>query len=127
MSRIRGKDTGPELRLRRALHALGVRFRVHDRSLPGTPDISHKGAGVAVFVDGCFWHACPEHFRKPATNTEFWENKRTYVAESRARKKAELEAKGFQVIEVWEHEMREDAAGVAERVAAAIRHSQSNR
>lgn len=75
MSRIRGKNTKPELMLRRALWARGLRYRIHDKSLPGTPDISNKSRKVAVFVDGCFWHGCPQHFKVPKTRSDFWKEK----------------------------------------------------
>ena len=65
-----------------------MRFRVHDRSLPGTPDISNKSRKIAVFVDGCFWHGCPEHFRMPKTRTEFWEEK---VRRNRRKRRAVLD------------------------------------
>ncbi|MGB0652980.1 MAG: very short patch repair endonuclease [Thermoplasmatota archaeon] len=85
MSKIRGKDTKPELILRRALHETGLRYRIHDKSLPGTPDISNKSRKVAIFVDGCFWHGCPEHFKVPKTRTEFWEEK---IARNKRKRQA---------------------------------------
>lgn len=122
MSRIRGKNTKPELRLRRTLHGMGVRYRIHDRSVPGTPDISHKGARVAVFVDGCFWHGCPQHYSRPASRQEFWDGKLAYNLDLRARVKAKLE--GWTVIEAWECQVRDDAASVATKVGASIRGGQ---
>lgn len=76
MAGIRGKDTRPEMILRRGLHARGFRFRLHDRRLPGSPDLVFPGRRAAVFVHGCFWHghACPL-FRLPATRQEFWRAK----------------------------------------------------
>ena len=75
MSRIRGKDTKPELAVRRILWKLGLRYRVHDRTVLGTPDISNKRRRLAVFVDGCFWHGCPVCYREPKTNRDFWRSK----------------------------------------------------
>src|SRR5687768_13670459 len=75
MSRIRGKDTGPEIQLRKAVWKLGGRFRVHSKTIAGRPDMSNASARVAIFVDGCFWHGCPRHFRAPKTRREFWEEK----------------------------------------------------
>ena len=73
MARVRQRDTAPEVSLRRALHACGLRFRVRFRpALPGSPDVIFPAAKVAVFVDGCFWHCCPEHGRPPASNTHYW-------------------------------------------------------
>ncbi len=74
MSRIRGRDTHPELLVRKALWRRGFRFRLKNR-LPGRPDIVFGSAKVAVFIDGCFWHACPEHGVKPSANARFWHSK----------------------------------------------------
>ena len=74
MARVRSKDTQPELILRRALWRRGCRYRLHV-SLPGTPDMIFPGARVAVFIDGCFWHRCPEHYTEPAENGDFWRRK----------------------------------------------------
>ena len=99
MSRIRGKDTKPELVLRRALTALGVRYRVHNRRVPGTPDLSHTGSRVAVFVDGCFWHGCPRHYRPPRSRVEFWARKLEYNRDLRKRVTARLS--GWNVLQIW--------------------------
>ena len=120
MSRIRGTNTKPELALRRTLHAMGVRYRIHDRSVPGTPDISHKSTRVAVLVDGCFWHGCPKHYRRPASRTEYWDRKIAYNADRRSRVHARLAEGGWKVLEFWECEVREDVSKVARRVAKAI-------
>lgn len=106
MSKIRSKDTKPEMALRRALWARGLRFRVHDRTLPGTPDISNKSRKVAVFVDGCFWHGCPEHFRVPKTRTEFWEEK---VRRNRAKRieVRERYSRRWAVLEFFECQLKD--------------------
>lgn len=90
MSRIRGRDTKPELLLRRALHAAGVRYRLHDRSLPGTPDLVMAGRRAVLFVHGCFWHAhdCP-YGVTPASNRAFWEEK---LARNVARDREQLDS-----------------------------------
>jgi DNA mismatch endonuclease, patch repair protein len=116
----RSRDTGPELALRSALHALGLRFRVDARPVPAIPrraDVVLRGDRVAVFLDGCFWHGCPDHFRPPATNADSWSAK---IAGNRARDAstgALLEAAGWAVIRVWEHE---PTAAAARRVLAAL-------
>src|SRR4051794_33740524 len=74
MSRIKGKNTKPELMLRKALWAAGLRYRLHTR-LPGRPDLTFSGSRVVVFVDGCFWHSCPKHRTTPKTNAAFWNAK----------------------------------------------------
>src|SRR5262249_30770296 len=104
MSRIRGKDTGPELALRRALWKSGLRFRVH-YALPGRPDIAFPVKKVAVFVDGCFWHGCPEHGVKPRSNVHFWADKlKKNTARDQAVAKA-LEKLGWKIVRFWEHEV----------------------
>jgi DNA mismatch endonuclease, patch repair protein len=120
MKAIRRTDTKPELALRRALHALGYRYRKdHRLDLPGRrvrPDIAFTARKVAVFVDGCFWHACPEHGSKPAVNQGYWNPKLAgNVARDRAADAA-LDEAGWRVVRLWEHVPIEDA--VAAVVAA---------
>jgi DNA mismatch endonuclease, patch repair protein len=114
MSRMPRASTSPELGLRKALHARGFRFRLHRRDLPGTPDIVFTGAKVAVFVDGCFWHGCPDHGVLPKNNREWWTNKLAGNAERDARKDKELVALGWTPVHFWEHtpvvEMVEEVA-----------------
>ena len=108
MSRIRGKNTKPEILVRRGLHARGFRFRLQDKKLPGRPDIVLPKYGVVIMVNGCFWHGhkgC-RYAIKPKTNVEFWEAK---IARNRHRDEvanAHLEALGWHVITVWECELR---------------------
>ena len=107
MSRIRGKNTKPEILVRKGLHARGFRFRLHNKKLPGSPDIVLPKYGVAIMVNGCFWHGhkgC-RYATKPKTNVEFWETK---IARNRHRDEvtnAHLEALGWHVITVWECEL----------------------
>lgn len=75
MSRMPRSSTGPEVALRKALHRMGLRFRLHRRDLPGTPDVALPGARIAIFVDGCFWHGCPEHGCIPKNNAKWWHDK----------------------------------------------------
>lgn len=106
------RNTHPEVALRRLLHAAGLRYRLH-RRVPGTRreiDVAFIGARVAVFVDGCFWHGCPEHGSIPKSNAEWWASK---IAENAARDAdttRRLEALGWRVVRVWEHESPYDAA-----------------
>ena len=108
MSRIRGKNTKPEILVRKGLHARGFRFRLHNKKLPGSPDIVLPKYGVAIMVNGCFWHGhkgC-RYATKPKTSIEFWETK---IARNRRRDEvttAHLEALGWTVITVWECELR---------------------
>lgn len=121
MRQIKGKNTTPELRLRKAVFATGVRFRIHDRSIPGVPDISHKGAKVAVFVDGCFWHGCPRHYTRPASRQEFWDAKLAYNRQR--RKVVTRQLVGWKVIQAWECWVADSPERQAARVAAAIRNA----
>src|SRR4051812_16232274 len=75
MSRMPRASTKVEVALRRSLHARGLRFRIHRRDLPGTPDIVLPGVRLAIFVDGCFWHACPDHGVVPKNNRQWWQEK----------------------------------------------------
>lgn len=107
MSRIRGRDTKPEMTVRRSLWAAGLRYRLHDKRLPGNPDLVFPGRRTVVFVHGCFWH-CHEgcnNFRIPKTRTEWWAVK---LARNKARDEAvrtALEAAGWRVIVIWECEV----------------------
>jgi DNA mismatch endonuclease (patch repair protein) len=103
MSRMPRSSTKPELALRRALHARGLRFRLHRRDLPGTPDVVFTRARIAVFVDGCFWHACLEHCVAPKNNREWWQAKLAANIERDRRKDAELQQLGWLPIHLWEH------------------------
>lgn len=103
MAGIRGKDTRPEMIVRRGLHARGFRFRLHDRRLPGSPDLVFAGRRAAIFVHGCFWHGhdCPL-FRLPTTRQEFW---RAKIEGNMARDSAAetaLVADGWRVLTIWE-------------------------
>jgi len=111
MRRLRRADTGPEISLRRELHRRGVRFRLHRRDLPGRPDIVIVRLRLAVFVDGCFWHGCPEHAVAPKSNARWWARKIAENRERDKRKDRELRALGWRTMHVWEHEDPRRAAG----------------
>ena len=110
MSRMPRASTGPELKVRRLLHHRGVRFRVHVRGLPGTPDIVFSRARLAVFIDGCFWHACPEHGVRPKSNADWWAQKLEANRERDGRKDVELVELGWQPVHFWEHETPSEIA-----------------
>ena len=116
----RRRDTRPELAVRQRLHALGLRYRVASRPLPDrrwTADVVFTRARVAVFIDGCYWHGCPEHFSPPRTNASYWGPK---IARNKARDAqvdAALDAAGWIVVRAWEHE---PASDVADRVASVV-------
>ena len=102
MKRMPRKDSGPEIRLRQALHALGLRFRVNLKGLPCTPDIAFTRAKIAVFVDGCFWHGCPRCYKEPRKNVEFWRNKVDGNKKRDRRVDRQLRQKGWRVCRIWE-------------------------
>lgn len=121
MVATRGRDTRPEKAVRSAVHALGMRYRVGVSITCGDvrvrPDLVFTSAQVAVFVDGCFWHSCPEHGDQPRTNTDYWRPKlQANVARDRRVDRA-LDEDGWQIVRVWEHE---DPAEAAERVRFAV-------
>lgn len=107
MAAVKQKHTGPELNLRKALHAAGYRYRLHPKHLPGRPDIVFPGRELAVFVHGCFWHGhdCRAG-RRPATNQDYWLAKIEANQLRDVRKAIELESLGWTVITVWECELR---------------------
>jgi DNA mismatch endonuclease (patch repair protein) len=109
MSRIRWRDTAPEMRVRRILHAAGFRYRLHGKSLPGKPDLVFARRKAVVFVHGCFWHMhrCKYGKPAPATNQDFWAEKRRSNRDRDRRNRAALEAEGWRVFEIWECETRD--------------------
>nr|WP_276113845.1 very short patch repair endonuclease [Desertimonas flava] len=121
MSRVPRRDTLPELAVRRRLHNRGLRYRVDTRPEPSIrrrADVVFRRERVAVFVDGCYWHGCPEHCRLSGANLAWWKSK---IAANQARDHdtdARLEAAGWIVIRAWAHEAPE---AVATRVEAAVR------
>ncbi len=109
MARIRSRDTKPELVVRKIVHGLGYRFRLHRRDLPGSPDLSFASSRKTIFVNGCFWHRHPgcKFSYDPKTNAQFWQAKfaRTVARDVSAREK--LIAKGWDVLTVWECELKD--------------------
>ena len=116
----RTRDTAPELSVRRLLHAAGLRYRVDRPPLPGLrrrADLVFGPAQVAVYIDGCFWHSCPEHGNRPIANSDYWTQK---LADNRARDAdtdARLAAEGWAVLRAWEHEPPQT---IAARIAALV-------
>ncbi len=120
MSRQANRDTTPELAVRRLLHAAGHRYRLH-RRVPGMPrrtiDIAFPGPKVAVFLDGCFWHGCPQHATSPKANGEWWREKLEKNMSRDSETNARLMAEGWDVLRFWEHESPD---AVAAKVALAV-------
>jgi DNA mismatch endonuclease, patch repair protein len=125
MSRLGRRDTKPELALRSELHRRGLRFRVDRAPVPGLrsrADIVFGPARVAVYVDGCFWHSCPEHGTRPKANADWWERKLDRNQERDRETDRVLREHGWEVVRVWEHE---DPVKAADRVEAALRDVRS--
>lgn len=113
MSTMPTRDTGTEMALRRELHHRGLRYRTHLKTLPGKPDVAFTRARIAVFVDGCFWHRCPDHGTAPKNNGKWWSDKlEANVARDR-RNDDDLQKLGWISVHVWEHE---DPAIAAEAI-----------
>jgi len=115
MSHIRGKNTAPEMLLRKALWKSGKRYRIH-YEITGKPDIVFPGKKIAIFVDGCFWHGCPDHGTRPKTNKKFWETK---ISKNIARDHhvtRTLSKSGWRVLRFWEHEINHDINLVLQKI-----------
>jgi DNA mismatch endonuclease, patch repair protein len=127
MSRIRGRDTSPEMLLRRALFALGLRYRVHYRTPSGRADVTFLSAKVAVEIDGCFWHGCPDHYVRPRGSARFWAAKLAANVRRDAAQMVAMKAAGWRVFRYWEHEVRADSTAVAKDIARRLRSAQAER
>lgn len=103
MSRIRGKDTKPEMKIRKALHGLGYRYSLHKKNLPGKPDLFFKKYNAVIEINGCFWHGHDCHlFKMPKTRTKFWKNKLEGNRERDEENIKKLVEKGIRVLIIWE-------------------------
>jgi DNA mismatch endonuclease (patch repair protein) len=121
MSRIRGKDTAPEIKFRKLLWAEGIRgYRIHF-NLPGKPDIVFTKKKIVVFIDGCLWHKCPVCFQEPETRKEFWMKKIQSNVDRDIRNNQNLTADGWIVIRIWEHEIRKEPDRVLEKMRILLR------
>lgn len=119
MSAIRSKGTKPELAVRSALYALGYRFRINVRGIPGTPDLVFTKRKTALFVNGCFWHAhdCKWGSVLPATNAEFWASKRQATVSRDARNELELQRLGWTTITLWECQIKTGSQAIGSIVS----------
>jgi DNA mismatch endonuclease (patch repair protein) len=125
MSRIKGRDTAPELRLRSLLHRAGFRFKLHAKDLPGKPDIVLPKYHTAIFVHGCFWHrheGC-RNATTPSTRAAFWQTKFDGNVARDRRNRAALEAGGWTVITVWECDLKADAEQIVQQLSTEIREA----
>jgi DNA mismatch endonuclease, patch repair protein len=122
MSANKGKNTGPELSLRKALWSAGIKgYRVHLKNLPGRPDIVFSKKKIAIFVHGCFWHQCPICMAKtPRTHEEFWKAKFARNAERDEKVLIDLRTLGWTTMVVWECEVRKDVGSIVNRIKQCL-------
>lgn len=117
MSRIRSTETEQERLVRKKLRQIGLRgYRKNWKRVIGRPDIAWPGRKIAIFLDGCFWHCCPVHFRMPKTNTKFWEEKMRKNKERDKKADRKLGRLGWIVLHFWEHELVETIVDTIEKV-----------
>jgi len=127
MSKIRSVHTAPEILLRKELSARGYRYRLHLKTIPGRPDISFPFSRMAVFVNGCFWHGCSQHYIAPKTNALFWQKKlRDNKQRDRVRRR-QLKRAGWTVLEFWEHDVELDPSLCAAKIEASIKRVRTRR
>lgn len=121
MSRIKGKNTGPEMIIRSLLWKTGYRYQLHVKDLPGKPDIIFRGKKKAIFINGCFWHMhdC-KNFKWPKTNIEFWKNKINNNAMRDTKNYLELSKKGWVVLIIWQCEIEDKRDILIERLIKFI-------
>ena len=129
MSKIRGKNTKPELVVRKLLWHRGFRYRIHFPIQGSTklvkPDIAFPRQKVAIFIDGCFWHACPKCYKEPKSNVDFWKKK---IQRNRARDKEDKENLvdlGWHTIRIWEHEIKDSLEEVIDRITKHLNSSKT--
>lgn len=116
MSKIRGKNTGPEVKLRKLLWSQGIRgYRTH-YNVSGKPDIVFIKKKIAIFIDGCFWHKCPVCFQEPETRKEFWMKKIQSNVERDKKVNEQLKVEGWTVMRFWEHDIRKKPDAVIKKI-----------
>lgn len=120
MASIRGKNTRPELAVRKMLWSRGKRYRIHDKTIFGTPDISNKGKKLAIFIDGCFWHGCSKCYKEPHTNTAYWRSKIANNKRRRRRVIERLRSDKWMVMEFWEHQVVQKPSIVVKEISRIL-------
>ncbi len=119
MSQIKGKNTKPEVLLRKAIWKIGLRFRLNYK-LYGKPDITFPGKKTVIFIDGCFWHGCPKHHIRPKTNKKFWKEKIGKNIKRDKEVNKYLKKKGWHVLRFWEHQIDKDIHACVKRISDFI-------
>ena len=122
MRAVPSKNSSPELALRKALWSAGLRgYRLHSKGVPGNPDVVFPLARLALFVDGCFWHGCPDCYRAPKAHAEYWSKKVQRNMARDLKVTVQCEAAGWRVARIWEHEMKREPLRVVGRVMRALK------
>lgn len=115
MAKIKSKDTKPEIFFRKLLYSKGIRYRTH-YPIDGKPDVVIVSQKIAIFVDGCFWHKCPKCCRLPNSNKDYWIEKIEKNVKRDKKINETLKSKGWKVIRIWEHEIKENLEGALKKV-----------
>ena len=126
MSRVKGRNTGLEITVRKLIWSKGFRYRI-EHGLTGKPDMVFPFYNVAVFIDGCFWHYCPKHYQLPETNREFWEDKLSKNRLRDRRVNRRLKREGWKVVRVWEHEVKKNPEKAAEGIIKILLEQRKTR
>ena len=121
MARIQGKNTSPEMALRRGVWRCGLRYQLHRRIEGARPDMAFSRARVAVFIDGCFWHGCPDHYVRPRSRTDFWADKLHANIQRDRTQTLCLERHGWTILRFWEHDIACRLEESVEQVVQAVR------
>lgn len=116
MTSIKGKNTAPELTIRKLLWKNGIRYRIHNRKILGTPDISNKKRKIAIFIDGCFWHGCSNCYKEPTTNVKYWRDKIEKNQLRREQVKINLSKEKWTILQFWEHEINKDPNAIIKHI-----------
>ena len=125
MCNIRSSNTKLEQDIMKSLYKSGLRFRKNVKSLPGKPDIAIKKYKIAVFLDSCFWHKCPEHFKKPKSNLEYWEPKIQRNVERDKQINEYYKKENWHVLRIWEHEKKKDFDKTAAKIKKFIEENKT--
>ncbi|MCY7858140.1 very short patch repair endonuclease [Bacillus haynesii] len=120
MRAVKSKGSKIELMVRKELWKRGLRFRVNTKTLFGKPDISIKKLKLVIFIDSCFWHGCPYHARMPKSNVDFWRNKIERNIERDKEVTNHYKKRGWSIIRVWEHSLKDDFKGTVDRIHKEI-------
>lgn len=117
MASIKGRNTKPEIIVRKLLWSNGHRYRIHNKKVFGIPDISNKNKKIAIFIDGCFWHGCSSCYKEPRTNVAYW---RTKIMNNKKRRQEiikKLRKDGWRILEFWEHRIIKEPETVTKEIS----------